>query len=101
MKKLLKNLSANVLTIGTYPKRCVLFCLFVFPKQSLYYRKANSSQESWEGGEEPPALLSYRGFYPLKMGGYPKRCFKILFLQFEKTDIKCEQLDKVLRLMEK
>ena len=38
-------------------------------KQSLYYKKANSSQDCWEGGEEPPFLLSYRGFYPLKMGG--------------------------------
>ena len=39
-------------------------------KQSLYYRKANSSQDCWEQGEEPPSLLSYRGFYPLK-GGMP------------------------------
>ena len=37
-------------------------------KQSLYCRKANSSQDSWEGDEESPSLLSYRGFYPLKMG---------------------------------
>ena len=37
-------------------------------KQSLYYRKAKSSQNSWEGEEESPSLLSYRGFYPLKMG---------------------------------
>ena len=42
--------------------------LFFASKQSRYYRKANSSQDSWEGGEEPPSLLSYRGFYPLKMG---------------------------------
>ena len=45
-------------------------------KQNLYYKKTNSSQDSWEGGEEPPSLLSYRGFYPLKMGvtnvGYRK-----------------------------
>ena len=42
-------------------------------KQSLYYRKANSSQDSWEREEEPPlSLLSDRGFYPLKMGGYQR-----------------------------
>ena len=40
----------------------------VASKQSLYYRKANSSQDSQERGEEPLSLLSYRGFYPLKMG---------------------------------
>ena len=38
-------------------------------KQSLYYRKANNSQDCWEGGEEPPSLLSYRDFYLLKDGG--------------------------------
>ena len=38
-------------------------------KQSLYYRKTNSSQGCGKEGEEPPFLLSYRGFYPLKMGG--------------------------------
>ena len=46
-------------------------------KQSLYYRKAKSSQNSWEGEEESPSLLSYRGFYPLKMGvptWGPERC---------------------------
>ena len=37
-------------------------------KQSLYCRKANSSQDSWEGEEESQLLLSYRGFYTLKMG---------------------------------
>lgn len=37
-------------------------------KQSLYCRKANSSQDSWEGVEESLSPLSYRGFYPLKMG---------------------------------
>ena len=36
--------------------------------QSLYYRKSNSSQDSWEGEEESPSLLSYRGFYTLKVG---------------------------------
>ena len=38
-------------------------------KQSLYYRKANSFQDSCEGGEESPSLLSYISFYPLKMEG--------------------------------
>ena len=38
-------------------------------KQSLYYRKANSSQGCWEVGEEHPSLFSYRGFHPLNMGG--------------------------------
>ena len=37
-------------------------------KQRLYYRKVNSSQDSWEAEEESPLLLSYRGFYPLKTG---------------------------------
>ena len=36
-------------------------------KQSLYYRKANSSQDSQEGEKESLSLLSHRGFYPLKM----------------------------------
>ena len=46
-------------------------------KQSLYYRKANSSQDSWEAEEKSPSLLSYRVFYPLKMGvplRGPERC---------------------------
>ena len=32
-------------------------------KQSLYYRKANGSQDSWEGGEEPPALYCPVGVF--------------------------------------
>lgn len=48
-------------------------------KQSLYYRKANSSQNSWEGEEEPPSLLSYKGFYPLKMGVTNVRSRKMWF----------------------
>ena len=36
-------------------------------KQSLYYGKGNNSQSCWERGRRAP-LLSYRGFYPLKMG---------------------------------
>ena len=48
-------------------------------KQSLYYRKANSSQDSQEGENESLSLLSHRGFYPLKMGvtnmGSRKMCF--------------------------
>ena len=35
-------------------------------------QEASSSQGCWERGEEPPFLLSYRGFYPLKMGGVQK-----------------------------
>ena len=30
----------------------------------------NSSQDSWEGEEESPSLLSYRGFLSLKDGSY-------------------------------
>ena len=39
-------------------------------KQSLYYRKANSSQGFWEGGEEP-LLYCPTGFLSLKDGGVP------------------------------
>ena len=45
-----------------------LFFFFFSSKQSLYFRKTNSSQDSWEGEEASPSLFSYRGFYPLKMG---------------------------------
>ena len=39
-------------------------------KQSLYSREANSSQDSWGGGRKASlSLLSFRGFYSLKMGG--------------------------------
>ena len=40
-------------------------------KQNFYYRKANSFQDRWERGEEPPSPLSYSGDYPLKMRGVP------------------------------
>lgn len=46
---------------------------------SLYYRKANSSQGCWEMGEGQPPSLSYRGFYPLKMGGTNVGSRKIWF----------------------
>ena len=48
-------------------------------KPSLYYRKANSSQNSWEGGEEPPSLLFYRGFYPSRIGGTNEGSRKMWF----------------------
>ena len=38
-------------------------------KQSLYYRKANSSQDSWDGGEEPAFSIVLQGFLSLKDGG--------------------------------
>ena len=61
-----------LLTNDAQSLRCVGLTIF-FPgsKQSLYYRQANSSKDCWERGEEPPSILSYRDFYPLKMGGVP------------------------------
>ena len=39
-------------------------------KQSLYYRKANSSQDSWELGKRAPSLYCLIGvFNPLNMRG--------------------------------
>ena len=52
---------------------------FFFCNPSLYYRKANSFQDSWEGGEEPPLSIVLRGFYPLKMGGTNVGSRKIWF----------------------
>ena len=47
------------------PAILILFFFFFFAsKQSLYYREANSSQDHWEGVEEPPTLLSYRASIP-------------------------------------
>ena len=66
--------NSSIITILFFP---FLFFLFFSSKQSLYYRKANDSRDSWEGEEESPSLLSYRGFYPLKMGvptWGPERC---------------------------
>ena len=37
--------------------------------QSLYYRKANSSQGCWEEGEEPPLPIVLQGLLHLKDGG--------------------------------
>ena len=37
-------------------------------KLSLYYRKANSSQDSWEGEEEPPLSIVLKGGLSLKDG---------------------------------
>ena len=54
-----------------YTKQAFIKKIFFSSKQSLYYKKANSSQDCWEGGEDPRSLLSYRGFYPLKMGVVP------------------------------
>ena len=48
-------------------------------KQSLYYRKAKSTQGCWEGGEGPPLSIVLQGFYPLKMGGYPHGVQKDVF----------------------
>ena len=42
----------------------VFIYLFIASRQSLYYRKANSSEESWEGDDESLSLLSYIGFIP-------------------------------------
>ena len=38
-------------------------------KPSLYYRKTNSSQDSWEGGEELLSIVLER-FLSLKSWGY-------------------------------
>ena len=55
--------------------------LFFFfeSKQSLYQRKANSSQGCWEGGEEPPPPIVLNRVLSLKGGGQvptwgPERC---------------------------
>ena len=44
-------------------------CEHIGSKQAKYYRKAGNTQDSWEGGEEPPHCL-IGVFNPLKMGGY-------------------------------
>ena len=41
-----------------------LFFFFFESKQSLYQRKANSSQGCWEGGEEPPPYCPIGVFIP-------------------------------------
>ena len=40
----------------------------VASQPSLYYRKANNSQDSWEGEGVPPSYCPIGVFYPLKIG---------------------------------
>ena len=58
-------------------------------KQGLYYRRANSSQDSWEGEEESPSLLSHKDFYPLKMGGYQRGVQKDVVFSHWPCSVTC------------